>query len=99
MLQAGADDILKGKPMSRQDRIIALLDEQFSPNHLDVRDVSAQHHGHAGWREGGETHFEVSIRAAGLSALSWIEAHRAVNDALACELEAGLHALQIQILR
>lgn len=85
--------------MPRRDRIITILEDRFSPDHLDVRDVSAQHHGHAGWREGGETHFEVDIRAEPLSAVSRIDAHRAVNDALSGELAEGLHALQIKILR
>ncbi|MGC6485370.1 MAG: BolA family protein [Candidatus Puniceispirillales bacterium] len=85
--------------MPRRDRIITILEDRFQPQHLDVRDVSAQHHGHAGWREGGETHFEVEISAEALSGLSRIDAHRAVNEALADELAGGLHALQIQILR
>jgi BolA protein len=75
------------------------LRAEFSPAELSVRDVSAQHHGHAGWREGGETHFEVDIRAPSLEGLSRIDAHRRVNDALAEELATGLHALQIRILR
>jgi stress-induced morphogen len=49
--------------------------------------------------EGGETHFEVDIRAPSLEGLSRIDAHRRVNDALAEELATGLHALQIRILR
>jgi len=84
---------------SRQHRIENRLRAEFSPTELSVRDVSAQHHGHAGWREGGETHFEVDIRAAALEGLSRIDAHRRVNDALADELATGLHALQIRILR
>jgi BolA protein len=84
---------------SRQHRIENRLRAEFSPVELSVRDVSAQHHGHAGWREGGETHFEVGIRAAVLEGLSRIDAHRRVNDALADELATGLHALQIRILR
>ena len=85
--------------MSRRDRITLLLTEKFAPEYLDVRDVSAQHHGHAGWREEGETHMEVEIRSAALTGMSRIDAHRAVNDALGEELNAGLHALQISILR
>ncbi len=84
--------------MSRRDRITTILKDRFSPDHLDVRDVSAQHHGHAGWREGGETHFEIEIRAKALSGLNRIEGHRAVNEVLADEFANGLHALNIKIL-
>ncbi|XDZ65436.1 BolA family protein [Alphaproteobacteria bacterium LSUCC0684] len=75
------------------------LRAELSPTELLVRDVSAQHHGHAGWREGGETHFEVDIRSPMLEGMSRIDAHRRVNAALADELATGLHALQIRILR
>ena len=85
--------------MSRRDRIIAVLTGKFAPVHLDVRDVSAAHYGHSGWREGGETHIEVDIKSAALTAMSRIEAHRTVNEALAAEFDSGLHALQISILK
>ena len=84
---------------SRRDKIIELLNLEFSPVTLAVRDISEKHHGHAGWREGGETHFEVDIGAEALRGLSRIDAHRKVNDALADEFAGGMHALQIRILR
>ena len=82
----------------RRDRIIDRLKTEFEPDTLEVRDISEQHHGHAGWREGGETHFEVDIGADALRGLSRIDAHRLVNTALAGEFAHGLHALQIKIL-
>ena len=85
--------------MSRRDRITAVLTDRFAPAALEVRDVSARHYGHSGWREGGETHIEVDIRSSALTGMSKIEAHRAVNDALAAEFDGGLHALQISILQ
>lgn len=84
--------------MTRQDRIISQLNETLKPLELAVRDVSAQHHGHAGWREGGETHFEVDIKSQEFDGKSRVDAHRMVNDALADELASGLHALQIKII-
>ena len=83
----------------RRDRIIDRLETEFEPDTLEVRDISGQHYGHAGWREGGETHFEVDIGAVALRDLSRIDAHRLVNTALAEEFAGGLHALQIKILR
>ena len=84
---------------SRQDRITERLKREFSPKALEVRDVSEGHRGHGGWREGGETHFEVDIGAESLAGLDRVDAHRRVNDALAGEFAGGLHALRIRILR
>ena len=86
-------------PDSRRNRIIDRLEKEFGPDVLEVRDVSEKHHGHSGWREGGETHFEVDINAAVLKDLGRVDAHRKVNAALADEFADGLHALQIRILR
>lgn len=85
--------------MTRQDRIINLLQNALSPSVLEVRDVSHQHHGHAGWREGGETHFEVDIASPQFEGQTRVAAHRMVNDALVEELAQGLHALQIKIIK
>ena len=85
--------------MTRQDRIINLLQNALSPSVLEVRDVSHQHHGHAGWREGGETHFEVDIASPHFEDQTRVAAHRMVNDALVEELAQGLHALQIKIIK
>jgi BolA protein len=83
--------------MTREDRIREKLTLALTPTDLDIRDVSGQHHGHAGWREGGETHFEVDIASPKFEGLSRVAAHRLVNEALADELTSGLHALQIRI--
>jgi BolA protein len=39
------------------------LTKAFAPASLDVVDESDRHTGHAGHREGGETHFRVHIVA------------------------------------
>jgi BolA protein len=84
--------------MSMTDTIHARLTAQFSPTHLEVIDESASHHGHAGWREGGETHFRVRIATRNFDGMSRIAQHRAVMDALAAELKSSVHALAIEIL-
>jgi len=53
--------------MSTRSLIENLLTDAFSPNFLEVRDVSAAHYGHAGAKEGGESHFEVDIEATAFS--------------------------------
>jgi len=67
----------------------------FSPTELDIVDESHLHHGHAGAAPGGETHYAVKIRAPALAAMTRLNRHRAVNDALKAEFAAGLHALHI----
>jgi BolA family transcriptional regulator, general stress-responsive regulator len=84
--------------MSMTDTIHARLTAQFSPTHLEVVDESASHHGHAGWREGGETHFRVRIATRNFDGMSRVAQHRAVMDALAAELKSSVHALAIEIL-
>jgi BolA family transcriptional regulator, general stress-responsive regulator len=82
--------------MTRRDRIIEKLTREFAPAHLEVADESRLHAGHAGHREGGETHYSVHIVSAAFKGKSRIERHRMVNKALADELAGGVHALAIQ---
>lgn len=81
--------------MTRRDRMATLLEEAFSPQRLEILDESHLHHGHAGWREGGETHYRVLVVSPAFSGKSRIDRHRMVNTALKSELDAGLHALAI----
>jgi len=84
--------------MPVRDTIIAKLSATFSPGYLEVIDESDRHQGHAGWREGGETHFRIRIATRHFDGLSRLAQHRQVMDALADELAAGVHALTIQIV-
>ena len=84
--------------MSAKAAITAKLTERFAPVFLDVIDESNQHFGHAGWREGGETHFRVRIATRHFDGLSRVAQHRAVMDALDAELKGPVHALAIDVL-
>lgn len=77
------------------ERIAGKLEAQLSPQQLRVIDESHQHHGHAGWREGGETHFRVEIVSPAFAGKSRLDRHRLVNAALAEELADRVHALAI----
>jgi BolA protein len=83
--------------MSMKDQIAARLTAALAPDRLEVLDESAQHHGHAGWRDGGETHFRVRAVAAAFSGKSRVERHRLVNAALAAELAGTVHALALEL--
>ena len=82
--------------MSLKDWITATLEERLDPTRLVVEDESQRHAGHAGWREGGETHFDLLIVSNAFAGLSRVERQRRVNAALAEELAGPVHALSIR---
>ena len=65
--------------MSRVMEIESRLRAAFSPAELEVRDESAHHIGHAGYQEGGESHFHVRMRAPEFKGMGRIARHRAVR--------------------
>lgn len=74
------------------------LRERLDPSKLEVIDESALHAGHAGANaEGFGTHFRIRIAASGFEALSRVQRHRRVYDALADFIEpGGVHAIAIE---
>jgi len=70
----------------------------FAPVRLTIEDESSKHHGHAGWREGGETHFRVEIVSQAFDGKTRVARQRLVYAALKDELDAGLHALAMETL-
>ena len=76
--------------MATRDLIVEKLTNTFAPASLDVVDESHQHAGHAGHREGGETHFRVYIVAEAFRGKSRLERHRMINETLFGELEGGV---------
>ena len=83
--------------MGIADEIHARLATKFSPSRLEVVDESEKHRGHAGHREGGESHFQVTIAAPAFVAMSRLERHRAVHAALGPDIIARLHALGLSV--
>ena len=83
--------------MATADTIAQKLKDALSPQHIEVDDVSHHHAGHAGWREGGGTHFTVTIKAASFAGKSRIQRHRQVNSILADELASDIHALELHL--
>ncbi len=73
------------------------LREVFAPDMLNVEDESEKHRGHAGYREGGDSHFRVHIRAPAFASMSRLERHRAVHDALGPDVMTRLHALALHV--
>jgi BolA family transcriptional regulator, general stress-responsive regulator len=83
--------------MTLQSRITEKLSEAFAPERMDIINESHLHAGHKPeFDGGGETHFRVRIVSARFSTMSRLARHRAVNELLKPELDAGLHALAIE---
>ena len=83
--------------MVTADTIAQKLTDALLPNEIDVKDVSHKHAGHTGWREGGGTHFEVTIKAAVFAHKSRLQRHRIVNEILADDLAKSIHALELHL--
>ena len=82
------------------ESIAEALRSSLGPSQLEVIDESAAHADHAGSNGLGHgTHFRVRIAAPAFAGLSRVAAHRLVYDALQPHIEAGLHALAIEIQR
>ncbi|MDQ0396485.1 BolA family protein [Labrys monachus] len=79
-----------------RDLIEASLHAALRPERLAVLDESADHAGHAGHRDGGESHFRVRIVSAAFTGRSRVDRHRMVNEALAPAFARGVHALAIE---
>ena len=81
--------------MNMRQTITNKLREAFTPESLEVHDESHLHEGHAGHRDGGETHFRLYIVSDAFKGKSRIERHRMINATLANELAGSVHALAI----
>jgi len=83
--------------MATADTIAQKLNAALTPQQINVEDVSDKHAGHGGWREGGGTHFEVTVKAMAFSGKSRLQRHRMVNEILADELANSIHALELHL--
>ena len=81
--------------MRTQDLITEKLTKAFAPESLSVVDESHLHAGHAGAREGGQTHYRVYIVSDAFRGKSRLDRHRMINATLSGELAGSVHALAI----
>ncbi len=84
--------------MKRKLKIEQILSENFFDAFCDVKDVSFKHKGHLGYKEGEETHFEISIISDRFIKLTRVERHRLLNSLLENEFNNGLHAISYNLL-
>jgi len=82
--------------MKRKNNIENLILKKFRPDFFSVIDVSEQHRGHQNFREGVESHFEITIVSEKFKSLNRIERHRMVNQSLKEEFLLDLHSVIIK---
>ena len=83
--------------MSMKSSIAGKLEAAFSPERLEVINESHMHAGHQPGFDGeGETHMRIRIFSAAFAGMSRVARHRAINDVVKAELDAGLHALAVE---
>lgn len=74
------------------------LAKALAPDRLVVADESHLHAGHAGAREGGESHFRITVVSSAFEGLSRVARQRMINDLLREELSGQIHALAMKTL-
>jgi BolA protein len=74
------------------------LEAALSPQRLEIVDDSESHRGHGGYREGGESHFNMEIVADSFADASRVARQRMVFDVLSDELAGPVHALSLRCL-
>jgi BolA protein len=67
----------------------------LEPLEVDLVDESEGHRGHAGYREGGNTHWRLAIVSPRFAGHSVVERHRMVYRALGNLMQNPIHALAI----
>ena len=80
--------------MSVAETIRARL-AQLEPQALELVDESEMHRGHAGHREGGGTHWRLSIVSPRFAGQPTVARHRMIYQALGELMHNPIHALAI----
>lgn len=80
------------------------IQSNLAPVTFELINESAKHQGHSHYDleedhpEGNETHFRMKVVSEKFAGKSRIDRHRIVNELLADEFNAGLHALTMKLL-
>lgn len=82
--------------MSNAETMRAKLMVALEPTRLDIINDSEKHACHRSSPGTGESHFTVLIVSPRFAGQSRVARHRMVNDAIAEELKARVHALAIK---
>ena len=74
-----------------------ILQDTFSPHHLEIQDDSGKHAGHSGNTSGGG-HYRVLLVAEVFEGKTLLEQHRMVHDSLGDLLSKDINALALTTL-
>ncbi len=80
-----------------KSKIETLLTKTLSPTFICVEDESNQHKGHAGYKPGEKTHFNITIVSQRFSGLTRLQRHRLVYEVLTPLFSEGVHALRLTL--
>ena len=69
---------------------------ELGPTRLEVIDESESHRGHAGYRDGGQTHFRIRMASPAFAGLTRIQQHRLVHVTLG-DIMPRIHALALEL--
>lgn len=83
--------------MGIADLMAKQLTEAFAPTLLEIHDDSEKHRGHAGYQDGGESHWQIVISSAAFDGMNRLARHRAIHAALGKDIIGRIHALAIDI--
>jgi BolA protein len=81
--------------MSVYKIITEKLQNALNPSEIRVIDESHLHAGHAGAREGGESHFAIYITSEKFSGLTRLQRHKLIYTLLDSQMKHAIHALRI----
>lgn len=84
--------------MSLREVITSILTKELTPIYIQVTDFSEKHRGHSGYREGGETHFDVVVVSDTFSGKSRVDRQKIVYKILENELKTKIHALTLKTM-
>jgi BolA protein len=84
--------------MAVADQIRTKLVGGLQPLRIEITDDSHLHAGHAGAREGGESHFTVEIVSAAFEGMGRVDRQRLIYGLLQEELAGPVHALALRTI-
>lgn len=74
-----------------KERLAAL-----QPTRLEVVDESESHRGHAGYRDGGESHFRIRMASPVFAGMGRVQRHRLIHQTLG-DIVPRIHALALEL--
>lgn len=68
----------------------------LEPTRLEVIDESEAHRGHAGYRDGGQSHFRIRMASPAFAGMGRLQRHRLIHRTLG-DIVPRIHALALEL--